>query len=103
MLAGYMLLDAGIAARLDTQAIAVAPNANSHVSRPISEAALTVKGSASTSTISGNGREPTRNNGQTARLQNIEWTAPFMSRISAMSSGYYRTSRPVTALPMIMR
>jgi hypothetical protein len=29
--------------------------------------------------------------------------APFKIRISAMTSGYYRTSSPVTALPMITR
>jgi hypothetical protein len=29
--------------------------------------------------------------------------AARQARISAMSCGYYRTSRPVTVLPMIMR
>jgi hypothetical protein len=28
---------------------------------------------------------------------------PFKIRTSAMTCGYHRTSRPVTALPMIMR
>jgi hypothetical protein len=30
-------------------------------------------------------------------------SGPFRPRISAMTSGYQRTSSPVTALPMIMR
>jgi hypothetical protein len=47
--------------------------------------------------------EPTRNNGQTANGQKPEVTGPFKIRTSAMTSGYYRTSSPVTALPMIMR
>jgi hypothetical protein len=32
-----------------------------------------------------------------------EFTGPFKIRTSAVASGYYRTSSPVTALPMIMR
>jgi hypothetical protein len=32
-----------------------------------------------------------------------ESTPPFWARTSAMTGGYYRTSSPVTALPMIMR
>jgi hypothetical protein len=31
------------------------------------------------------------------------YESPFGPRIRAMTSGYYRTSSPVTALPMIMR
>ena len=51
----------------------------------------------------GNWREPTRNNGQTRDRQIPEFTGPFKIRTSATTSGYYRTSSPVTALPMIMR
>ena len=47
--------------------------------------------------------EPTRNNGQTAALQISEFTASFRPRIIAITCGYYRTSSPVTALPLIMR
>ncbi len=32
-----------------------------------------------------------------------ESMGPFKIRSSAATCGYYRTSRPVTALPMIMR
>jgi hypothetical protein len=32
-----------------------------------------------------------------------EFTGPFKIRASTMTCGYYRTSSPVTALPMIMR
>jgi hypothetical protein len=32
-----------------------------------------------------------------------EFRGPFKIRTSAMTCGYYRTSSPVTALPMIMR
>jgi hypothetical protein len=38
-----------------------------------------------------------------ANRQKPESTGRFKIRTSAMTSGYYRTSRPVTALPMIMR
>jgi hypothetical protein len=72
-------------------------------SRPISEATLTVRGSAPTQHAIGNWREPTRNNWQTACRQEPEFTGPFKIRTSAMTSGYYRTSSPVTAPPMIMR
>jgi hypothetical protein len=69
----------------------------------MSDATLTVRGSAPTQHAIGNRREPTRNNGQTASRQKPEFTRPFKIRTSAMTSGYYRTSSPVTALPMIMR
>jgi hypothetical protein len=36
-------------------------------------------------------------------LQKPEFAGPSKIRTSAMTSGYYRTSSPVTALPMIMR
>jgi hypothetical protein len=51
----------------------------------------------------GNWREPTRYNGQTANRQKPEFISPFKIRTSATTCGYYRTSSPVTALPMIMR
>jgi hypothetical protein len=35
--------------------------------------------------------------------QKPEFTGHFKIHISAMTCGYYRTSSPVTALPMIMR
>jgi hypothetical protein len=38
-----------------------------------------------------------------ADRQKPEFTGPFKIRASAMTCGYYRTSSPVTALPMIMR
>lgn len=60
-------------------------------------------GSAPTQRGIGNWREPTRNNGRTADRQKAEFTRPFRIRTSAMTSGYYRTSSPVTALPMIIR
>ena len=69
----------------------------------VSGTTLTVRGSAPTQHAIGNWREPTRNNGQTADLQKPEFTGPFKIRTSAMTSGYYRTASPVTALPMIMR
>jgi hypothetical protein len=72
-------------------------------SRPISGTTLTVRGSAPTHHAIGNWREPTRNNGQTADHQKPELTGRFKIRTSAMTSGYYRTSSPVTALPMIIR
>jgi hypothetical protein len=50
-----------------------------------------------------NWRALTRNNGQTANHQKPEFTGPFEIRTSAKTRGYYRTSSPVTALPMIMR
>jgi hypothetical protein len=40
--------------------------------------------------------------GQTADRQKPEFTGAFKIRTSAMTIGYYRTSSPVTALPMIM-
>ncbi len=40
---------------------------------------------------------------QTADRQKPEFTGPSKIRTSAMTGGYYRTSSPVTALPMIMR
>ena len=51
----------------------------------------------------GNRREPTGNNGQTISRQTPPLSPPNQTRINAMTSGYYRTSSPVTALPMIMR
>jgi hypothetical protein len=39
----------------------------------------------------------------TPSRQKPEFTGPFKIRTSAMTSGYYRTSSPVTALPMITR
>jgi hypothetical protein len=72
-------------------------------SRPVRDITLTVGGSAPTQHAIGNWWEPTRNNGQTASLQNSECTGLFGPCISAMTSAYYRTSSPVTALPMIMR
>ncbi len=72
-------------------------------SRPRSDVTLTVRGSAPTQHAIGNWREPTRNNGQTSDRQKPESTGPFKIRTSAMTCGYYRTSSPVTALPMIMR
>jgi hypothetical protein len=74
-----------------------------HVSGPIVHTTLTVRGSAPTQHAIGNLREPTRNNGQTADLQISECTGPSKIRTSAMTCGYYRTSSPVMALPMIMR
>jgi len=41
--------------------------------------------------------------GRPANHQKPEYTGHFKIRTSAMTSGYYRTSSPVTALPMIMR
>ena len=38
-----------------------------------------------------------------ASRQKPECTGPLKIRASAMTCGYYRTSSPVTALPMIMR
>jgi hypothetical protein len=72
-------------------------------SRPIGDATLTVRGSAPTQHAIGNWREPTRNNGQTASRRELEFTGPFKIRTSAMTSGYYRTSSPVAARPMIRR
>jgi Metallo-beta-lactamase superfamily len=40
---------------------------------------------------------------QTANRPKSVFTGPFKIRTSAMTCGYYRTSSPVTALPMIMR
>jgi len=40
---------------------------------------------------------------QTAQRQKPEFTGPSKIRISAMTCGYYRTSSPVAARPMIMR
>jgi hypothetical protein len=71
--------------------------------RPIGDTTLTVRGSAPAQHAIGNWREPTRNNRQTADSQNREFTGPSKIRTSAMTSGYYRTSSPVTVLPMIMR
>jgi hypothetical protein len=59
--------------------------------QPIGDASLTVRGSAP------------RNNGQTADRQKPEFAGPFKIRTSATICGYYRTSSPVTALPMSMR
>ena len=52
----------------------------------------------------GNRREPTGNNGQTISRQTPPLSPSGRPRINAMTSGYYdyRTSSPVTALPMIM-
>jgi len=69
----------------------------------MSDTPLAVRGSAPTQHAIENRREPTRNNGQTANSQKQEFTDPFKIRTSAMTCGYYRTSSPVTALPMIMR
>jgi len=41
--------------------------------------------------------------GQTADRPKPEFAGPFKIRASATTCGYYRTSSPVTALPMIMR
>ena len=61
------------------------------------------RGSALTQHAIGNRREPTRYNGKRANRRKPEFTGPFKIRTSAMTCGYYRTSSPVTALPMITR
>jgi hypothetical protein len=60
-------------------------------------------GSARTQHAIESRREPTRNNGQTTDRQKPEFAGPFKIRSRAIASGNYRTSSPVTALPMIMR
>jgi hypothetical protein len=72
-------------------------------SRPISGTTPTARGSAPTQHAIGNWRELTRNNGQTANRQKPEFAGPFKIRTSTMAWGYYRTSSPVTALPMMSR
>jgi hypothetical protein len=72
-------------------------------SRPISAATLTVRGQHQLSTLSGTDGNQPGITGQTADRQKPEFTGPFKIRTSAMTCGYYRTSSPVTALPMIMR
>jgi hypothetical protein len=67
------------------------------------EASITVKGQHQLSTLSGTDREQTRKNTQTAIRQKPEFTGPFKIRTSPMTCSFYRTSSPVTALPMIMR
>jgi hypothetical protein len=64
--------------------------------------ALTVRGSAPAQHAIGNWREPTRKTGN-SQSPEPEFTGLFKIRISGMACGYYRTSSPVTALPMIMR
>jgi hypothetical protein len=49
----------------------------------------------------GAARPPGR--GQTGNGQKPEFTGRFKIRTSATTCGCYRTSSPVTALPMIMR
>jgi hypothetical protein len=70
--------------------------------RPISDTTLTVRGSAPTQHAIGNWRKLTRNNGQTANNRPLSFRVdPFRPFTSAMTCGYYRSSSPVTALPMI--
>ena len=63
----------------------------------------TVRGQHQLITLSGTDGNQPGITGQTADRQKPEFTGPFKIRASATICGYYRTSSPVTALPMIMR